>query len=165
MAKANQFYPGRQLAAFRRLADQDFITELQFKKSPSSGAITWTFRMGVITFHTDAGVERCDFSNYCLKVRYAPCCSPRVYVTAPTLPKKTKHLHKDASLCLYKQENWQWENDMQFDADLFSNVCGWLYFHEKFLETDYWYGEEASHDLPEAIFQHFIKLLSYENKS
>lgn len=164
MARPSRFHPGRQLAAFRRLVDQGFITDLRFKKSSSSGAITWNFRMGMVTFHTHAGAEECDFSNYCLKVRYTPHHAPRVYVTEPVLPETTKHLYKDASLCLYKEKNWQWRDDMQFDEDLFSTVCGWIYYHEKFLETGHWHGEEAAHDLPEPIYQRFLKLMSYENK-
>ena len=159
MGRSKTFSPGRQVSAFRRLADQGFITDLTFKNSPSSGAITWNFRMGKVTFQTDAGSEECNFTNYYLKVRYTPTAPPVVYILEPTLPKRTKHLHKDGSLCLYKSSNWQWQNDMQFDRDLFSTVCGWIYYHEKFLQTGIWYGEEATHEMPETIYQDFLKFI------
>lgn len=158
MAKREIFNPSRQVTAFRRLSDKEFITELDFKKG-WKGDYRWNFRMNEVTFLFNNRNLDLDFRSYQLKVIYTNQIPPKIFVTNPVLPKETKHLYKDKSLCLYKPTNWQWQNDMQFDIDLFPNICTWLYHYEVWCDTGNWLGEEAVHDPPPKLFHNLLNIL------
>ena len=146
MGIESRFQPFRQVTNFRRLSDSGFITDLSFKKR-TRGVYTWKFRFEEIKFSFDGTELDIDFTKYLIKVVYTKSVPPKVFVLEPDLPRTTKHLYMDKSLCIYKPSNWQWQNEMKFDEDLFPNICTWLYFYEKWVETGNWYGEEAVHDL------------------
>lgn len=160
MAQPNNFSPTRQVAAFRRLSAAEYITNLTFKKG-WGGTYYWNFRMGEVIFQYDGQELELDFRHYYLKVVYSKKVPPKVFVIKPEWPKVTKHLYKDKSLCLYKPINWQWQNDMQFDEDLFPNICTWLYHYEIWQDTGNWLGKEAIHDPPPQLFHNLLKILKH----
>lgn len=132
------------MAAFRRLSDAHYISEMAFKKG-WKGTYSWNFRMGEMTFSYNEERLDLDFRSYRVKMVYAVTSAPKIFLIEPILPKTTKHLYRDGSLCLYKSANWQWQNDMKFDEALFPDICTWLYHYEVWCDTGNWYGEEAPH--------------------
>lgn len=149
------------MAAFRRLLALGLITDLDHRIGLRR-AHYWTFRMGEMAFRLNGKTVDLDFRKYSMKVTYTPTAAPRVFVTKPVLPEKAIHTYKDGSLCLYKESNWQWQDDLQFDEDLFPNVCGWLYFYEVWQQTGIWYGKEAVHDPPPDLL---TKILNYDKRA
>jgi len=142
--KAKLFSPSRQIAALRRLSDARYITDLSIKKGLRN-TYYWGFRMAELSFRYDKEQVDVDFRHYQVKMVYNTTSPPRFFITEPNIPRSTQHLYADESLCLYKPSNWQWQNDMQFDEELFPNICTWLYNYEVWCNTGNWYGEEAKH--------------------
>ncbi|WP_367391883.1 YegP family protein [Lewinella sp. LCG006] len=151
----HKFFPHRQLAAFQRLAEKGLVTELEMSKG-SRNRYVWTFRLGAFSFGYADQEVKVDYQNYILKVVYSEKTEPRVFVTTPNLPKNTKHIYKEGHLCLYKPGNWEWQNSMQFDVDLFPNICSWIYQYENWRDTGEWLGEEAPHDPPAGLLNHIL---------
>ena len=144
MEKSLTFNPSYQLEAFQRLEERGYITDLTIKRG-IRGTYYWEFNLAKITFLYCSRKREKDFRQYRCKVKYERKVAPKVFILNPDLPKSTNHMYKDRSLCLYKPSNWQWQNYMQFDQDLFPNICTWLYHYEVWLKTGNWYGEEAAH--------------------
>lgn len=161
MAKRIFFNTTRQAAAFRRLSDAGYITNLTFNKG-WKGTCYWKFRMSELIFNYNGKRINVDFRSYQVKVIYAKWFAPKVYVIEPVLPKTTKHLYKNGSLCLYKPTNWRWQNNMQFDEDLFPTICTWLYHYEVWRDTGNWLGEEAEHDPSPELLHNLLKFIHYD---
>lgn len=161
MATSNKFIPGKQVAAFRRLQNLGLISDLSHRIGLRRTHY-WTFRMGEMAFLMDGKTLDLDFRQYRMKVVYSTKTAPRVFITTPVLPEKTIHTYRDKSLCLYKESNWQWQDELQFDEDLFPNVCGWIYYYEVWQSTGIWYGKEAVHDPPPELL---TKILNHGSRA
>ena len=130
------------------LEHQGFISELKEFRSITGKSI-WKFRMGKLTFHYNKQRLDVNFSKYLLRIVYSPKKRPpkniQVWIENFELPKDTKHIYPNGSLCLFKPENFRWMKWMTIEEHLFSTICTWLYHHEVWKETGKWHGEEARH--------------------
>lgn len=147
---ARIFTPDRQVAAFRRLADRGFITELTLKSFSAGNRRVWEFNLGDIELQNLDDGSRIDFPidfcRYRFRVKHSRRQEPRIYLVRPTLFRKP-HTWKDEDdrLCLYHPKLWQWKDEMLFDRDLFPQVYMWAFYTECWLVTGKWYGEETPH--------------------
>lgn len=162
MEKA-KFNPIIQVASFRHLLKEGYISSLNFKKN-WKGKYKWYFNVEPFILLTDDTSFDVELSEYQVKVVYTREKPPKVYITHPVLPKTTKHLYKDGSLCLYKPKNWQWENEMKFHEELFPDICLWLYHYENWRDTGNWFGEEAAHDPSPALISNILYQIKNGNQ-
>lgn len=144
------FDPRRQLAAFERLAARGSITDLKVRPNFAQTAYTWWFRLPELELDSEQLPHAIDFdgTQYQLRVTHSKRREPRVFIDTPTLPPKCIHTwhQQDGRLCLYKPSLWQWQADMQFDEELFTDTVMWIYHYEVWREKGKWYGKEAGHD-------------------
>ncbi|MEK4815126.1 MULTISPECIES: hypothetical protein [Bacillus] len=83
---------------------------------------------------------------YTVKVIYKRL-RPKVFIMNPCIHKEAPHLYPDGSLCLYYPSDNSY-HDALFIADtIIPWTAEWLYYYEKWLEDDIWWGPEAPHTL------------------
>lgn len=131
-----------------KLEEEGFISDLSEEVNRKFCKFKWLFNLGHIDFNYGGKTTTRDFSKYRLRIEYRPNKTApmriKVFIDSPEMERE-KHFWRDGSLCLYKHQNFRWENRMTIREDLFASICTWLYHHEVWLETGVWYGEEASH--------------------
>jgi len=54
--------------------------------------------------------------------------------------KSEIHMFKDGSLCLYNNDNREWNPNMTLAKSIVPWICEWLYFYEIWLVTRKWLG-------------------------
>lgn len=96
---------------------------------------------------------------YKVKIQYRKHNHPAVYVLEPEITT-TKHRYKDGSLCIYKQSELRWREDLLVCNYIVPLTAMWLHFYELYLEIGRWLGPEAPHDDPSDISKENIILLS-----
>ncbi|WP_191566219.1 hypothetical protein [Metabacillus idriensis] len=70
---------------------------------------------------------------------------PRVFILNPKIDDYAPHRYPDGSLCLYYPTDKS-HHDGLFIADtMIPWTAEWLYFYEKWLEDEVWWGPEAPH--------------------
>lgn len=139
------FNPERQKSAMIALENAGYISKLHMRQYHiKRKATVWTFKMNKVVFEFDEKQLEIDFSKYGIEITYYQDSAPIVKILSPKV-SLGKHLYPDGSLCLYKPSNFQWKDKMSIKDDLFPSICTWLYFHEKWVETGTWFGEEAEH--------------------
>ena len=144
---ASIFRPRRQRAAFQRLVDRGYVTDLTARTHRAGERHVWEFRLGDLELRSADTLDiSVDLSKYWFRVVHTRRREPRIYLLAPTLAHKP-HTWRDEDdrLCLYRPDYWSWKPDMRFDQDLFPQVCMWAFYTELWLATGKWYGEEAPH--------------------
>jgi hypothetical protein len=134
--------------SMKGLEEKGFISELiECKKM--TGKSVWKFKMGKLAFHHNNEMVNVDFSKYHMKIVYNPKKRPpkniEVWIENLKLPKDTKHIYPNETLCLFKPENFKWKEGMTIEKNLFSTICTWLYHYEVWKSTGIWHGEEAKH--------------------
>lgn len=82
--------------------------------------------------------------EYKVKIMYRKKYSPKVFVLEPKITDN-KHRYSDGSLCLYKNAEFKWREDLLISDYIVPFTASWLYFHEVYELTGNWYGPESAH--------------------
>jgi hypothetical protein len=70
---------------------------------------------------------------------------PKVFILDPKIDDDSPHRYPDGSLCLYYPSDKS-HHDGLFIADtIIPWTSEWLYYYEKWLEDEIWWGPEAPH--------------------
>ena len=83
--------------------------------------------------------------EYQIKIMYRKRKDPKVIILSPEI-LDNKHRYSDGSLCIYKQSEFNWREDKLISKYIVPLIASWLYFHEVYLLTGKWYGQEAQHE-------------------
>ena len=87
------------------------------------------------------------FPLYTVSITYRGDLRPLVKILKPEIVPDPPHFYKESrSLCLYHPANYNWTKEKLIAKDIVSWTAAWIYFYEKWLQTDIWYGPEAAHD-------------------
>ena len=146
MPKSIRFNCARQVGGLQKLESKGLIKD--FKKISSrihSAKMIYTFGLAPYFLEMPEGRVEGDFSNYKIKVVYGVNTTPQVFITSHKLDTECPHLYEDGQLCLYKPSIFVWKNCHSIAKDIIPLVYAWLYFYEKWVETDDWLGPEATH--------------------
>jgi len=87
-----------------------------------------------------------DRSIYQVAIRYRKGGIPKVTIKSPSIITSAPHRYSDNSLCLYQPEEQPWYGNEIIAHTIVPWTASWLYYYELWLDTDTWYGPEASHD-------------------
>jgi hypothetical protein len=87
-----------------------------------------------------------EFRKFKVSVLYRGNLRPQVKVLSPKLVDNPPHFYeKSETLCLYHPKDFKWTNNKLVAKHIVPITSAWLYFYEVWLETNKWYGPEASH--------------------
>ena len=87
------------------------------------------------------------FPVYTVSINYRGRLRPLVKIIKPVLVEDPPHFYKIShSLCLYHPRNYNWTKEKLIAKDIVSWTAAWIYFYEKWLQTEIWYGPEVEHD-------------------
>ncbi|RPI19490.1 MAG: hypothetical protein EHM58_01390 [Ignavibacteriae bacterium] len=84
-------------------------------------------------------------TEYKVQIKYRKNNHPVVFVLNPVITTN-KHRYTDGSLCIYKQPEFRWREDLLVCNYIVPLTCMWLHFYELYLEHGRWFGPEAEHD-------------------
>lgn len=88
-----------------------------------------------------------EYRKFKVSVKYRGDLKPQVKVIEPKLVENPPHFYKSSgTLCLYHPKDFKWTKDKLIAKYILPITSAWLYFYEVWLETNVWYGPEASHD-------------------
>jgi hypothetical protein len=138
----SRFKPAVHLKDLRKINDDKFICNLDCERS-ISGDFSFTFNLTQQLIDEES--VWVDFTKYLIKVEYKRNSSPKVFIVEPTIDPRSKHLHKDTSLCLYHPKEFRWDDSRSVGIDLIPSIYLWIYFNENWLEFGEWYGPEYKH--------------------
>lgn len=111
-----------------------------------SDQLIFKFRLCNSRFHLPNGDNvALEYSHYYIRLEYGNKSTPKVFITSHRLSSKCNHLHRDGSLCLYKPQNFPWSHQNSLAGDILPLVYTWIYFYEKWLKINIWYGYSAKH--------------------
>ena len=83
---------------------------------------------------------------YTVSITYRGEIRPSVKIISPPIVEGAKHVYPDGTLCLYHPEDYQWRREKLVAIDIVPWIASWIYFYEVWLQTNIWYGPEASHN-------------------
>lgn len=72
---------------------------------------------------------------------------PEVKIESPKIHSDAPHRYSDGSLCLYFPQDNDWSPSKFIAKTIVPWTALWLAFYEIWLDTDHWYGPEASHNV------------------
>lgn len=132
---------------FKNLQKKGYIDDFIVSHSQDRKITDFHFKLQKICFETNEKTIFVDLSSYKIKIQYKKGIVPFVFCENADFSPITPHIYHNYknALCLYKIGNIDWRQKTSFGESLFPWICTWFYFYEKWLETDIWYGEEASH--------------------
>ncbi|MGH0564436.1 hypothetical protein ACQVQF_09960 [Bacillus cereus] len=81
---------------------------------------------------------------YTVKIIYGQY-SPKVFIIEPKIIKFAPHRYPDGSLCLYYPDDKSYSNHLFIADTIIPWTAEWLYYYEKWLEDEVWWGPEAPH--------------------
>lgn len=70
---------------------------------------------------------------------------PKVFILNPRIDGNAPHLYPDGSLCLYYPSDNSYDDSLFIAETIIPWTSEWLYFYEKWLEDEIWWGPEAPH--------------------
>jgi len=81
---------------------------------------------------------------YEVKIKY-DWFRPKVFILNPQISKDAPHCYGDGSLCLYYPSDNSYNNSLFIADTIIPWTSEWLYYYEKWLEDEVWWGPEAPH--------------------
>lgn len=82
---------------------------------------------------------------YRVKIEYRGNRRPNVKIKRPTIVKNAPHRFNDGSLCLYREDLYDWNAHKLLTTEIIPWTAAWIYFYEYWLQTGAWVGPEAPH--------------------
>ncbi|MBN2819309.1 MAG: hypothetical protein JXP36_10090 [Bacteroidales bacterium] len=137
----NRFKPPLQIRALRALEEKGYIKEFCFKYDFTGN---YEFSFWLTQQKIEGEEVATDFSKYKIRIKYKKTLAPKVFVEDPIIVK-AKHRYGDYSLCLYHPNDFKWGDDKSIAFNLIPWTYMWLFYHEMWVKTGKWYGEEYQH--------------------